>query len=97
MDIILDCPLGHTCERIINNELHRCRAYVEIAGLDPQTGMETKERKCSVFEWQPILLLEIARTNRGQTAAIESFRNDTMLQALPMRTIVERTSHLLDK
>jgi hypothetical protein len=82
MQIILDCPLGMTCEEIKHNQLHRCRAFIEIAGLDPQTGMEIKERKCSVFEWQPILLLEIARTNRGQTAAIETFRNDTMLSVV---------------
>jgi hypothetical protein len=97
MDIILDCPEGKKCEHIVDNQLHRCRAYVEIAMIDPQTGAETRERKCSVYEWQPILLLEIARTNRGQTAAIESFRNDTMLQALPMIHRVDRSRQLLDK
>ena len=81
MEIKLDCPLGSKCEEIKNNEIHRCRAYIEIAGQDYQ-GNETKERKCSVFEWQPILLLEIARTNRGQTSAIESFRNAATLQII---------------
>jgi len=75
MDIKLECPLGSQCEGIKNNEAFRCRAFIEIAGKDPQTGIDTLDRKCSVFEWQPILLLEIARTNRGNVAAIESFRN----------------------
>ena len=81
MDVILDCPLNAKCEQIKDNKLHRCRAFIEIAGQDYQ-GNETKERKCSVFEWQPILLLEIARTNRGQTVAIETFRNAATLQTL---------------
>jgi hypothetical protein len=97
MEIILDCPLNAKCEHIVDNQLHRCRAYVEIAGLDPQTGMETKERKCSVFEWQPILLLEIARTNRGQTAAIESFRNDTILQTIPIIRMADKSGRFLEK
>jgi hypothetical protein len=79
MEIILDCPLGSRCEGIKDNKLHRCRAYIQIAGRD-QLGNEVNEFKCSVFEWQPILLLEIAGTNRGQTAAIESMRNETVIR-----------------
>ena len=28
--------------------------------------------------WQPILLVENAQTNRGQTQALESFRNEVV-------------------
>ena len=77
MDVILDCPLGHECEKIKDNKLHRCRAYAQIAGRDA-LGNDHNEWKCSVFEWQPILLLEISGTNRGQTQAIESMRNETV-------------------
>lgn len=74
----LTCPFGSVCEEIKDNTLHRCRAYTQIAGRHPQTGEETNDWKCSVFEWQPILLLEIAKTNLGQTTAIESFRNESV-------------------
>jgi len=77
MDVILDCPLGHTCEQIKDNKLHRCRAYIQIAGKDA-LGKDHNGWGCSTFEWQPILLLEIAGTNRGQTQAIESMRNETV-------------------
>jgi len=76
MDIILDCPLDKQCEYISKKDkkMHRCRAYTKISGRDA-LGNEVNEFKCSLYEWQPILLLEIAGTNRGQTAAIESMRN----------------------
>jgi hypothetical protein len=74
VNIVKTCPLGHTCETVKDNAINRCAAYIEIAGRGAQ-GEEYNEYKCSIFEWQPILLLEIARTNRGQTQAIESIRN----------------------
>lgn len=79
IDIVLDCPLGKQCEYIGDDKkLHRCRAYMHVRGLDPTTGEELNEWKCSQFEWQPILLLEIAKTNRGQTEAICSLRDENI-------------------
>jgi len=45
-----------------------------MAGQLPD-GTETNERKCALA-WMPILLVENAMTNRSQSAAIESFRNE---------------------
>lgn len=73
----LICPLGSECEGIKNNEAFRCRWFVEIAGKHPQTGADVMEWRCAM-EWMPILMIELAQTNRGQTAAIESFRNETV-------------------
>jgi hypothetical protein len=70
------CPFGHECESIKDGKHNRCALYICLAGEDPQTGKPVDEWRCS-FAWQPILLVENAMTNRGQTAAIESFRNDT--------------------
>ena len=75
MEVKITCPLGHECEKAIDGHLERCAWYVEIAGVHPQTGDETREWGCSMA-WMPILLIENARTNRGQTAALESFRNE---------------------
>ena len=75
MEIKTTCPLGHECEKAVNGHLERCAWYIEIAGNHPQTGEDTREWGCSM-SWIPILLIENARTNRGQTAALESFRNE---------------------
>ena len=80
LEIVYTCPLGHTCEEIKDNKIHRCRWYnTEIEGMNPQTGETIKEYRCDI-SWGPILAVENARTNRGQTAALESFRNQVILQ-----------------
>lgn len=76
MQVKITCPLGHVCEEIKNNELNRCAWYVEMAGRDAQ-GNEHNEWRCSQA-WAPILQVEVASSNRGQTAAIESLRNETI-------------------
>ena len=77
MEIKTTCPLGHECEKAVDGAVHRCAWYVEIVGIHPQTGEDIREWSCSMA-WMPVLLVENARTNRGQTAAIESFRNETV-------------------
>lgn len=52
-----------------------CWKWVQLQGLHPTTGEPIDEWKCK-DAWEPILLVEIARTNRGQTQALESFRNE---------------------
>ena len=77
MEIKTTCPLGHECEKAIDGHMERCAWYIELAGIHPQTGAETKDWGCAMG-WIPILLIENARTNRGQTAALESFRNEVV-------------------
>lgn len=78
LEVVLDCPLGKECEYVSDDKkLHRCRAYVEMAGTNPNTGETSSQWKCAIFEWQPILLLEIAGTNKGQTEAICSLREES--------------------
>lgn len=74
---VLTCPLGATCEKIVNNEINRCMWYTQLAGADPQTGEPLEDVWRCAMSWLPILLIENAMTNRGQTSAIESFRNET--------------------
>ncbi len=73
----ITCPLGSECEKVSTtkeNTVDRCAWYVEVAGVDAQ-GKEHNTSKCSM-SWMPILNLEMAGTNRGQTKALESFRNE---------------------
>ena len=74
-DIEMSCPLGAECEEIKDNKVHRCKWYVALRGKDPQSDKEIDDWQCAMY-WLPILMIENAQTNRGQTAAIESFRNE---------------------
>ncbi len=78
MEEIVTCPLGSKCEEIKDNKLHRCAWHVKMTGTDAG-GVEHDEWACAMT-WQPILMAENARTNRGQTAAIESLRNETVIR-----------------
>lgn len=78
METKVTCPLGHECEKAVNGHLEVCAWWVELAGNDPQTGNPLTNVKRCALAWMPILQVEVAGTNRGQTAAIESFRNETV-------------------
>jgi hypothetical protein len=72
----LSCPLGHKCQTYDSTGLvDQCLWYVTLSGSNPQTGDPVNQAKCAVA-WMPIVGIEQAMTNRGQTAALESFRNE---------------------
>ena len=71
----LTCPLGSKCEEVKDGAIHRCAWFTLMQGQHPQTGEVMDEWGCSI-SWMPILSVEMSRTNRGQTAALESFRNE---------------------
>lgn len=75
MEVKMTCPLGSSCEEIKDNKMHRCRWYVCLKGKDPQGEKEYDDWQCAMY-WMPILTIENAQTNRGQTQALESFRNE---------------------
>ena len=75
MEIKTVCPLGSVCEKAADGVIERCAWYVNIRGKDPQSEQEIDEWRCAMA-WQPILMVENAQTNRGQTQALESFRNE---------------------
>lgn len=75
MEIEVYCPLGSKCEEVKDNKVHRCRWYINIKGKHPQKDEIIDQWDCSMA-WMPIVMVENAQTNRGQTQAIESFRNE---------------------
>lgn len=87
----ITCPLGHQCEEARDGTLYRCAWYVEIEGKNPQSEEYIREWRCAIA-WQPILSVEIAQTNRGQTQAIESFRNETIKQTMATQAIMVETT-----
>jgi hypothetical protein len=52
-----------------------CNWFVKMRGLNPNTGEEIDDYRCTL-SWLPILLLEGASQTRQAGAAIESFRNE---------------------
>lgn len=56
---------------------HKCAWYTQVRGTDPQSGQEVDEWNCAV-SWMPMMSIEIAQKTRGTTAAVESFRNETV-------------------
>lgn len=70
------CPLGMSaCREVKDGSIHQCAWVVNIVGKNPQSDDVVDEWRCSMA-WTPILLVENAQTNRGQTQAIESMRNE---------------------
>ena len=56
---------------------HKCAWYTQVRGTDPQSGQEVDEWNCAV-SWMPMMSIEIAQKTRSTTAAVESFRNETV-------------------
>jgi hypothetical protein len=75
LDIVLSCPLGHKCEEIKDNAIHRCVWFTKLAGKNPTTG-ETVDEQCCAMTWLPVLLIENSMQQRSTSAAVESFRNE---------------------
>ena len=77
LEVTTFCPLGSECETVKDGSIHRCAWYTKVAGVDSNTGQEVDDWACAM-SWMPMLQVEMSSTNRGQTAALESFRNETV-------------------
>ena len=74
---VLTCPLGSSCEEIKDGAIHRCAWYTKLAGTNPNTGETVDEHGCAM-SWLPMLMIENSMQQRSTSAAVESFRNETM-------------------
>lgn len=80
---IADCPLGAKCEDVKTENgkpvIYRCPWYVEIRGIDHNTGKDTENWGCAIA-WMPALMINTANESRKGVAATESFRNEMVRQ-----------------
>ena len=69
----VNCPLNKfkPCKGL------ECAWFIQIRGLNPNTGEEVDEWGCAVA-WLPILSIENSQMQRQTGAAIESFRNEVV-------------------
>lgn len=58
---------------------HKCAWYGQIRGVNPNTGQEVDEFQC-VINLVPMLLIENTHKQTQTSAAIESFRNESIKQ-----------------
>jgi hypothetical protein len=94
LDVEFFCPLGSTCEEAVDGVIKRCAWYTKMVGLDPNTGKEIDDWACAMA-WMPMLQVEMSRTNRGQTEALESLRNETVKGQAEFNDIVSKKGKLL--
>ena len=73
------CPLmGSECiddGAVRDGELVKCRFWVHVQGMNPQTGETVSNGDCAIA-WTPMLLIENSQQQRQTGAAVESFRNE---------------------
>ncbi len=56
-----------------------CPKWIQIQGQNPNTGEDLSEWKCA-DTWLPLLLIENSQQQRSTGAAVESFRNEMVVQ-----------------
>ena len=94
LEVEFFCPLGSTCEEAVDGVIKRCAWYTKMVGLDPNTGKEVDDWACSM-SWMPMLQVEMSKTNRGQTEALESLRNETVKGQAEFNSLVKQSSNIL--
>lgn len=53
----------------------KCKMWISIKGQHPQNGEMMDQWDCAI-KWQPLLTLEVAKQQRSNTVATESYRNE---------------------
>jgi hypothetical protein len=94
LEVEFFCPLGSTCEEAVDGVIKRCAWYTKMVGLDPNTGKEVDDWACAM-SWMPMLQVEVSSTNRGQTKALESFRNETVKGQDEFNSLVKKRNNIL--
>lgn len=94
LDIEYTCPLGSKCEEVKDGKIMRCAWYTKVMGKDPQSDKDIENWGCAM-SWMPILMIEMSQTNRGQTSALESFRNETVEKQGEFNNLVQQRNNQL--
>ncbi len=81
---------GAMCRYIKDGKEYICNAYIAVTGKDPITGEEYEAEWNCADVWLVKGILEAARTNRGQTAAIEGLRNNVDIGNRILNTAMQK-------
>jgi len=77
MEVSIVCPLGAECETSTNGGIKRCAWYVDIEGLDSNTGDKIKDSRCAMA-WMPLLQIETTSKTIGVNEAICSAKEENI-------------------
>ena len=80
------CPLIH--KSCIEN---KCKWFCQVRGVNPNTGQDVDEWQCAV-NLLPLLLIENSQQQRHTSAAVESFRNETVQRTDLTNALLARVS-----
>jgi hypothetical protein len=81
---------GTFCPLIRKNCIeNKCQWYCQVRGVNPNTGEPVDEWQCAV-NLIPILLIENSQQQRSTSAAVESFRNETVKQSETLNEVLVR-------
>lgn len=80
------------CRELVSSG--ECKRFVQIMGVNPQTGKEVSGWDC-IDNWTPFLLLENTKEQRHTAKAVESFRNE-MVTANGVLSIQQRIFNTRD-
>jgi hypothetical protein len=69
---------GHYCPLLKKDCIEiKCEWYTQVRGINPNTGQEVDDWQCAV-NLLPVLLIENSAQQRSTSAAVESFRNESV-------------------
>lgn len=66
---------------------NKCQWYCQVRGVNPNTGQPVDEWQCAI-NLLPILLIENSQQQRSTSAAVESFRNETVKQSATLNQVL---------
>ena len=58
---------------------HKCAWYINVMGVNPQTGQETNDWGCSI-SYIPLLQMETAKQSRSTTSSVDQLRSEQDIQ-----------------
>lgn len=67
---------------------HRCEAYENVIGVDPQTGVEINQWGCSLFSSRNRLIIENSQQQRYTGAAVDKLTNTTVAASEAMTVLL---------
>lgn len=95
IETVIDCRYDKKCRYLgEDGKIHQCNAFLKVEGTNPNTGDKVDRWECSDV-LIPLLLIENAMTNRGQTDAISQLTNETIKrQDAALIALMERREYV---
>jgi hypothetical protein len=88
---------GGECFINTKTGMEKCKGYISFPMENTQTGEVKESYKCSLFEWQPIFIRDVVIAMRGNQAAVESMRNETVMRQDLFLDMAKQSAKRIDR